>query len=38
VHARAQPETDEDGADLPLDDTQVGGGGVVGGGGGGGGG
>ena len=36
VHARAQPETDEDGADLPLDDTQVGGGGgVVGGGGGG---
>ena len=38
VHARAQPETDEDGAHLPLDDTQVGGGGVGGWGGGGGGG
>ena len=36
VHARCQPEADEDGADLPLDDTQVGGGGGGGGEGGGG--
>ena len=37
MHARSgQPETEEDGADLPLDDTQVGGGGGGGGVGGGG--
>ena len=37
MHARGgQPETEEDGADLPLDDTQVGGGGGGGGVGGGG--